>query len=160
MTAEHLAELNIGRLLAPQNDPRVADFVAATAKINALADRMPGFVWRLQGHEGVVDPGNPGAARDLVNMSVWENVESLENFVWNTVHRHFYERRLEWFEILGKMHLVMWRVPQGYRPSLDEALERLAHLEVAGESDHAFGWSHVKEARLWRMRQCNRTAAE
>ena len=76
------------------------------------------------------------------------------------MHRQFYERRREWFEVLGEMHLVMWWVPEGHRPTLDEALARLAHLRAHGDSEHAFGWAHVKEARLWRVRACGAVAAE
>ena len=95
----------------------------------------------------------------MSNLTVWESVEALEAFVWNTVHRQFYERRREWFEVLGEMHLVMWWVPEGHRPTLDEALERLEHLRAHGDSEHAFGWAYIEAARLWRERACN-VAAE
>lgn len=156
----HIAELNIGRLIGPQTDPRVAEFIEATAKVNALAERMPGFVWRLTESDGIVDPASPAATRDLVNMSVWEDVEALEGFVWNTVHRAFYERRAEWFELLSGMSFVMWYVPAGHVPTLDEAMARLAHRGVHSDTDHAFGWSHLKDARLWQTHTCARQAAE
>jgi hypothetical protein len=54
----------------------------------------------------------------------------------------------------------MWWVPAGHRPSLDEALARLEHLKQHGDSDHAFGWSYVEDARLWRSRACTVQAAE
>lgn len=165
----HLAELNIGRLLAPTSDPRVAEFMNALDRINGLGKRMPGFVWMMEG-SGAPGMGNTeakvwGDPQFISNLTVWESAETLEQFVWNTVHRHFYERRAEWFEVLGRMHFVMWRVPAGHRPSLDEALERLAHLEKHGDSDHAFGWAHLEQARLWQARlwqtrQCTAQAAE
>ena len=71
----------------------------------------------------------------------------------------FYERRAEWFELLGRMHFVMWWVPEGHRPTLNEALERLARLEAEGDSDEAFGWRHLPQARLWRDRACAQGAA-
>jgi hypothetical protein len=159
----HLAELNVGRLVANTDHPRVAEFMAALDRINGLAARMPGFVWRMQG-EGGPNTGNTdakigGDPRFVPNLTVWESVETLEAFVWNTVHRRFYERRAEWFEVLGSMHFVMWWVPEGHRPSLDEALERLAHREAEGDSDHAFGWRWLREARLWRTRACVQGAA-
>jgi hypothetical protein len=92
------------------------------------------------------------------NLTVWESVETLEHFVWNTVHRTFYERRAEWFEVPGKMHFVMWWVPAGHRPTLGEALGRLALREAKGDSDAAFGWAYLKEARLWRSRACTAVA--
>ena len=101
-----------------------------------------------------------GDPQYVSNLTVWENVESLEHFVWNTVHRTFYDRRAEWFEVLGKMHFVMWWVPAGHRPTLQEGLDRLAHLTAQGDSDQAFGWSYLKEAQLWKTHACARMAAE
>ena len=160
----HLAELNVGRLLAPTDDPRVAEFMAALDRVNGLGKRMPGFVWMMEG-SGAPGTGNTeakieGDPQFVSNLTVWESVETLEHFVFNTVHRAFYERRAEWFEVLGRMHFVMWWVPAGHRPTLDEALERLKHLEAQGDSDHAFGWTYLKEAQLWRTRGCTQVAAE
>jgi hypothetical protein len=159
----HLAELNIGRLLAPTDDPRVAEFMAALDRVNGMGKRMPGFVWMMEG-SGAPGTGNTeakiaGDPQFVSNLTVWDSVETLEQFVWNTVHRSFYARRAEWFEVLGSMHFVMWWVPAGHRPTLDEALERLAHKERHGDSDHAFGWSFLPEARLWRDRGCAPKAA-
>lgn len=102
----HLAELNIGRLLAPTDDPRVTEFMGALDRVNGLGKRMPGFVWMMEG-SGEPGTGNTAAKLDgdpqfVSNLTVWENVATLESFVWNTVHRAFYERRQEWFEVLGK----------------------------------------------------------
>lgn len=160
----HLAQLNIGRLVAPTDDPRVAEFMAALDRVNGLGKRMPGFVWMMEG-SGEPGRGNTetkidGDPRFVANLTVWEGVEALEAFVWNTVHRAFYERRAEWFEVLGARHFVMWRVPAGHRPTLDEGLERLAHLKAQGDSDHAFGWAYLEQARLWKSRGCAQVAAE
>ncbi len=157
----HLAQLNIGRLMADTDDPRVAEFMAALDRINGLGKRMPGFVWIMEGAEG---RGNTetkidGDPRFVSNLTVWDSVEALERFVWGTIHRQFYERRAEWFEVLGKQHFVMWWVPAGHRPTLDEGLERLAHCEAHGDSDHAFGWRYLPQARLWRDRACTQGAA-
>jgi hypothetical protein len=162
--AMHLAELNVGRLLAPTTDPRVAEFMAALDRVNGLGKRMPGFVWMMEG-SGAPGTGNTenaigGDPQFVSNLTVWESVETLENFVWNTVHRAFYERRAEWFEVLGRMHFVMWWVPAGHRPTLDEALARLAHLQEHGDTDHAFGWKHLEDARLWKSHACAQVAAE
>lgn len=163
MPGMHLAELNVGRLLAPVDDPRVAEFMGALDRINGLGKRMPGFVWMMEG-SGEPGTGNTEAKIDgdpqyVSNLTVWESVETLENFVWNTVHRQFYERRQEWFEVLGEMHFVMWWVPAGHRPTLDKALARLDRRKVAGDSDAAFGWAYLKEATQWRSKQCG-VAAE
>jgi hypothetical protein len=50
----HLAELNVGCLVAPPDDPRVADFMNNLDRINGLGKRMPGFVWMIEGS------GRPG----------------------------------------------------------------------------------------------------
>ena len=108
----HLAELNVGRLLAPTDDPRVAEFMAALDRINGLGKRMPGFVWMMEG-SGEPGPRKSGVGNTeakiagdpqyVSNLTVWESVETLEAFVWNTVHRQFYERRAEWFQVLGQI---------------------------------------------------------
>jgi hypothetical protein len=152
----HIAELNIGRLLYPVDDPRLADFVNNLARVNEMAERMPGFVWRLKGE----DPGNSLDVRPFadptmaVNMSVWETVTDLENFVWKTVHQRFYNRKAEWFEKLQSHHLVMWFVEAGHIPTLVEAEERLRHLEANGNSDFAFDWSHLEHVKLWQTQRC------
>lgn len=153
-----LAELNVGRLVAPTDDPRVADFMQALDRINGMGKRMPGFVWMMEG-SGEPGTGNTENSIDddpqfVANLTVWEDVSSLETFVWQTVHRQFYDRRAEWFELLGEKHFVMWWVPAGHKPTLDEALARLDHLRDHGDSDHAFGWSWLEQARLWRDNGC------
>jgi hypothetical protein len=160
----HLAQLNIGRLVADTDDPRVAPFMKALDAVNGIGKRSPGFVWMMEG-SGEPGTGNTeakidGDPRFVANLTVWEDAASLEAFVWKTVHRQFYARRAEWFEVLGDMHFVMWRIAPGHRPTLDEGLARLAHLRAHGDSDHAFGWSHLKDARLWREARCDSIAAE
>ncbi len=160
----HLAQLNVGRLVAPTDDPRVAEFMAALDRVNGLGKRMPGFVWMMEG-SGEPGTGNTeakigGDPRYVSNLTVWQDVESLETFVWNTVHKRFYDRRREWFEVLGDMHFVMWWVPKGHRPSLEEALAKLDHLRAHGDSDEAFGWAYLENATLWRTKRCTQSAAE
>ncbi|MEM0946881.1 MAG: DUF3291 domain-containing protein [Pseudomonadota bacterium] len=161
---KHLAELNIGRLVADTDDPRVSEFMAALDRINGMGKRMPGFVWMMEG-SGEPGTGNTeakigGDPRFVANLTVWETVETLEQFVWNTVHRQFYERRQEWFEVLGQMHFVMWWVPEGHNPTLDEALERLELRKSRGDTADAFGWDWLSEARLHKTRTCTNLAAE
>ena len=160
----HLAELNVGRLVAPTDDARVREFMDALDSINGMGKRMPGFVWMMEG-SGKPGTGNTeakigGDPQYVSNLTVWESVETLENFVWNTVHRKFYERRQEWFEVLGQMHFVMWWVPKGHKPTLDEALGRLEHLKQHGDSEDAFGWTYLKAAQLYKTRSCTQLAAE
>ncbi|MEM6466307.1 MAG: DUF3291 domain-containing protein [Pseudomonadota bacterium] len=160
---QHLAQLNIGRLVAPTDDPRVKDFMDNLDRINGLGKRMPGFVWMMEG-SGEPGTGNTEAKIDgdpqfVSNLTVWESVSALETFVWGTIHKQFYDRKDEWFEVLGEQHFVMWWIEAGHEPTLDEALARLAHLKAHGDSDHAFGWAHAKEAQMWRTKQCGGKAA-
>jgi hypothetical protein len=148
----HLAQLNIGRLVAGVGDPRVAEFMANLDRINGLGKRMPGFVWMMEG-SGAPGSGNTenslgGDPQMITNLTVWETPAALENFAFGTLHRHFYERRREWFEVLGRVHFVMWHVPEGHRPGLDEALARLEHRQAHGDSDHAFGWGWLRDLRV------------
>ncbi|MEP4197363.1 MAG: DUF3291 domain-containing protein [Aliishimia sp.] len=158
----HLAELNMGRLVALSDDPLVKDFMDNLDRINGLGKRMPGFVWMMEGSgepgRGNVDNAVGDDPLLVTNISVWEDIPSFERFVWGTVHKQFYDRKAEWFEVLGVQHFVMWWVPEGYRPSQQEALERLEHLNRHGDSDHAFGWTYAKEAQMWKNHAC--TAAE
>ena len=164
MNGHHLAQLNIGRLLAPTDDARVADFMGALDRVNGLGKRMPGFVWMMEG-SGEPGTGNTEAKRDgdpqaISNLTVWEDVASLEAFVFKTVHKQFYDRRAEWFEVMGAMHFVMWWVPAGHRPTLAEAMKRLTLRRSLGDSEIAFGWAWLKDARAWRTHACAPVAAE
>jgi hypothetical protein len=92
--------------------------------------------------------------RILPNLSVWENVEALERFVWQTVHQRFYGRRREWFEPI-ETPLVLWWIPAGHRPDLPEAVARLDHFKAHGPDDFAFGWETIPAARLWKTARCD-----
>lgn len=151
----HLAELNIGRIRYPLDHPRMADFTNNLTVVNGIADRSPGFVWRLQDTDG-----NASSIRVfddpqiIVNVSVWENVEALERYVWQTVHKRFYGRRHEWFDKYQGPYFVMWWVPVGHRPTIQEAIGRLDHLKQRGPTDHAFGWESLPSAQMWKTARC------
>jgi hypothetical protein len=145
----HLAELNIGRLLAPTDDAQVADFMNNLDKVNGMGKRMPGFVWMMEG-SGDPGTGNTEAKIDgdpqfVANLTVWEDFDSLSTFVYKTLHAKFMDRKAEWFEVLAQQHFVMWWIEEGHRPTLQEALERLAHLQDNGPTDHAFGWDWMRQ---------------
>lgn len=130
-----LAQINVARLNAPLDDPRVADFRNGIDAMNALAEGSPGFVWRGKG-EGF--DSEPGGDPLLVNVSVWESVEALAAFAYRTDHRHFVRRRHEWFEPAAEAYMALWWVPAGLHPTLKDASERLDHLRRHGPSPHAF----------------------
>jgi hypothetical protein len=153
----HLAQLNIGRFRYPTDDPRMADFMNNLDLVNGLAERSQGFVWRLKDESNNATDIRPfdDDPNMAVNLSVWESVDALERFVWQTIHKRFYGRRPEWFEKMEGPHFVMWWVPAGHLPSVEEAKERLAHLVAHGPSDHAFGWESVRTAQLWKTARCD-----
>jgi hypothetical protein len=135
----HLAELNLARLIAPLDDPRVAEFVAAIPEINALADAAPGFVWRLV-DDGGADATSlrPFGADVIVNMSVWQSVEALRAYAYRSHHLEYLRRRRAWFVPFGEENAVYWWIPAGLRPTIEEAQQKLALLRSAGSTPAAF----------------------
>jgi hypothetical protein len=139
VTRFHLAQANIGRLRAPIDDPIMEGFRTQLDPINALADRSPGFVWRLQTEDGNALAIRPFAdERMAINMSVWESLEALQHFVYQTAHVEPLRDRKQWFEPIDGPILVMWWIPAGHVPTVDEARERLEHLKRHGPSAPAF----------------------
>jgi Domain of unknown function (DUF3291) len=150
-----IAQLNIGRFRHPTDDPRMAEFMGGLDRINAVAERSVGFVWRLKDESNNATAIRPASDPAMaVNLSVWESVEALERFVWATVHKQFYNRKRDWFDGLSKPHFVMWPVEAGHIPGLDEAMARLEYLTKRGDSDFAFGWGHLPHIKLWMSRKC------
>jgi hypothetical protein len=139
MSAYELAQLNIGIIRGPIDSPVMAEFVANLARINALAEASPGFVWRLQTEEGDATAIRPfDDPNQLVNMSVWRDADSLRRFVYRSAHADILKRRREWFEHISEAIMVLWWVPCGHRPSVAEAIARLTLLRARGASPEAF----------------------
>jgi hypothetical protein len=152
---QHLAQLNIGKFRGPKGDPRMADFYNNLDRVNAAAERMPGFVWRLKDESGnATDIPWAGDPTMAVNLTVWESVETLEKFVFQTVHRGIYARKHEFFDVPPEPTFVMWFVPEGHIPTLDEAKARLDHYRLHGGGEFAFGWADVPAAKLWQEKRC------
>jgi hypothetical protein len=139
MTDHHLAQLNVGRLRHPLDAPESAGFVDGLKPINALADASPGFVWRLT-DEGGEDATaiRPSGDDMIVNLSVWESREALWTFTYGSDHLELVRRRREWFMRMAEPFMVLWWVPAGHVPSVEEALGRLARLREAGPVPEAF----------------------
>jgi len=142
MAGYELAQLNVARLRAPIDSPELADFVAALNPVNAVADRSPGFVWRLQDESGNATGLHPMGEDVIVNMSVWRDPASLQAFVYRGEHAGVMKRRREWF---GKMdvYMVLWWVPRGHRPTVEEAIARLDLLRRSGPSREAFTFGNL-----------------
>lgn len=138
-TRWHIAQINVGTMLYAGDDPRMSGFMNRLDEINALADESPGFVWRLQSESGNATDIDAGRGPNfIVNMSVWESVEALFDFVYRTGHRGVMVRRRQWFERPNGPYQVLWWVPGGHTPTVDEGLARLEHLQKNGPSRHAF----------------------
>ena len=138
----HLAQINIGRLIAPIDDPRIAEFVAQLEPINAIADKAPGFVWRLQSASGnATDIAYNDDPFIMVNMSVWESLEALREYAYKSDHMKVFRERAKWFVKMDKPHYCLWWVPAGHIPSVVEGRERLEHYQENGATPYSFWFS-------------------
>lgn len=139
MTGWRLAQVNIARLAAPADDPQVAPFFAELDRINALAEASPGFVWRLKGDgNNATDLQPTPDPRVILNMSVWEDADSLFAYVYRSAHTPVMARRREWFERWPGAAQALWWIEADRRPTVEEALSRLWLLDRYGPSSHAF----------------------
>ena len=112
----HIAQINVGTTLYPTDDPRLSGFMNQLDDINALAERSPGFVWRLQSDSGNatdIDAGGPPLF--IVNMSVWASAEALYDYVYKTAHRYVMADRRQWFEKPQGAYQALWWVAAGHR---------------------------------------------
>ncbi len=136
----HLAQLNIAEFRKPPEHGANREFFDNLDLVNALAERSRGFVWRLVDDDGEnatdIRPfANPNM---IVNLSVWDTVDSLAAFVYrNKSHRQVMRKRTKWFKEMD-FYLVLWWIKEGHTPSLDEAQERLALLKSKGPGPMAF----------------------
>jgi hypothetical protein len=142
MAQYELAQLNVARLRAPLDSPQLADFVGALDRINAIADASSGFVWRLQDDSGNATALQPMGEDFIVNMSVWQDPQSLQAFVYRSDHVAVMRRRREWFEKMD-LYMVLWWVPRGHRPAVEEGVERLNLLRSRGPGTDAFTFGNL-----------------
>ena len=134
----HLAQLNVAILKEPLNSPTLAEFVENLDRINELAEKSPGYVWRLKTDSNNATSLRPMGENILVNMSVWQDIASLNEYVYNSAHTEIMRKRRQWFEKMSEMYMVLWWVPQGHQPGMEEALARLEQLRQHGPSPEAF----------------------
>ncbi len=143
----HLAQVNIARVLAPLDDPSMQGFVSKLDEVNKLADESPGFIWRLQTEDGnatYLRPYNDESI--IVNMSVWDSIESLKHYVYRTQHANVMRQRAEWFSKFDGAFIALWWIPAGHIPTMDEAKEKLEYLRTNGESPFAFSFKKTYQA--------------
>lgn len=139
MTQYHIAQINIAQAKAPMDSETMKGFVDRLDEINALADKSPGFIWRLQTEAGdataIQSFDNPLL---IVNMSVWESLEALKNYVYKSDHVELIRDRSAWFNKMIDMHQALWWIPADHIPSVDEGKEKLDYLQKHGLSKTAF----------------------
>jgi hypothetical protein len=138
MSKYELAQLNIARMKESLASPAMADFVNNLERINALAESSAGFVWRLQTEEGDATALRPMGEDTLVNVSVWKDVASLNKYVYQSAHVEIMRRRKEWFERMKEAWVVLWWIPKGHRPTVQEAIAKLELLRANGPTAQAF----------------------
>ena len=135
----HLAQINIARLIAPIDDPKISQFVAELEPINALADQAPGFLWRLQSESGnATDITYNDDPFIIVNMSVWESIEALRNFAYKSDHARVFRNRAKWFEKMSKPNYCLWWIRASHIPTVAEGRERLEHYQLNGATPYSF----------------------
>ncbi|MBT8141343.1 MAG: DUF3291 domain-containing protein [Gammaproteobacteria bacterium] len=142
MTSFHLAQINIAHAKADMESSLMQGFVERLDEINALADQSPGFVWRLQDDEG--NATSIQAFSDpkvIVNLSVWENIDALKTFVYQTAHLELLQNKQSWFDHAFEAHLALWWVPVGHIPDLTEGKNRLRLLQQLGPGSGAFSFA-------------------
>lgn len=137
----HLAQINIAKMLAPADSPVMAEFMDNLDLINNLAEASEGFIWRLKD-----DSNNATYIRVydddflIINVSVWESTETLSKFVYQTLHVDFMRKRKMWFEKMSEQHMALWYIPIDTRPTPQDAIDRLDHIRLHGETPYAFGF--------------------
>lgn len=142
---KQLAQINLARLLYPQDDPRVAEFMDNLAAVNAIAERSPGFVWRYTDASGnATDTHVLNDPLVIVNLSVWQSLDDLHAFVFRTVHAKFHARRAAWFDPAFTPALALWWIEPTRVPTLDEAMAKWRQLRDCGPGAEVFGWDGAK----------------
>ena len=135
----YIAQVNIAKMKDTMESELMSDFVGALEEVNALAESASGFKWRLKG-----DDDNAMAIRVfednflIINMSVWEDVESLKSFVYSGRHIDVYRKKKKWFHSMSDHHMAMWFIEKDHIPTPEEAKEKLSYMNENGESIHAF----------------------
>ncbi|GAA4231302.1 DUF3291 domain-containing protein [Postechiella marina] len=149
MSVYHLSQVNIAKRLAPIDDPIMQDFVNNVDRINTLADKHEGFIWRLKDEDKEVAAQVFEDDTLLINMSIWENLDTLFNYTYKSGHVDIFKRKKEWFSKMKLMHMAFWYTPEGYKPTFKDAKQRLDYLHKHGDTPYAFGFKKkftVKDA--------------
>lgn len=149
----HLAQANIARMRGEASALVMQGLVSRIGEMNQLAEKSPGFVWRLPGSEATSEalavfkdycvPFEPD--RIFYNLSVWNSVEDLRQYTHKTVHSEMMRGKQNWLEQFDRAHLAMWWIPAGHKPTIAESEERLRRVSEMGESEFAFTFKRLFE---------------
>jgi len=144
MQQYNIAEINIAKIKGVDiNDPIMKEFVDNLDGVNDIAESSNGFVWRLKDESNNATNINPyNDEQIIINISVWESIEALENYMYKTFHSNFLKRRKEWFHSFGKVSTAMWWMPKGQVPTIEEAVEKLDYLQKNGSSELVFDFKN------------------
>jgi hypothetical protein len=134
----HLAQLNVAQLAHDIEHPALKPFVDSLDSVNADADAAPGFVWRWEEPTHSAERIRLFGVDMIVNLSVWTNLDALETYVYDDAHLAVLRQRRSFFRRMETPNLVLWWVPDGHRPGLVEARERLDRLGSDGPTPSAF----------------------
>jgi len=138
MAGWNLAQLNIAHLQDSLESEKLSDFVDNLDRINTLAETSKGFVWRLIDPDDPMEPKHGFEPDYIINLSVWDSIESLHEYVYKTAHKDIMSRKLEWFHRMPRAHMVLWWLPENQRPTAAQAHEKLKYLQEHGPTEQAF----------------------
>ena len=136
-----IAQMNWGKLRFSLEDIRMAEFTKSLVKVYQLAESHPGFIWRIPDNQSELQLADLGFDKLISStVSVWDNLGSLKDYTYNSIHGVYLKRSSEWFKIIDGPQLVIWDVKKNNQPTFKEAFERLDYLKNNGPSDFAYGW--------------------
>lgn len=140
----HLAQINIAKLLEPIDSPLLEDFVRDLDRVNEIAEKSKGFVWRLKEDNGNATNINPFDDSSLIiNISVWESIEDLKSFVYYSGHIEVFIKRAKWFEKMKTPHMALWWIKAGENPTAEDAKNKLLELESNGDTEASFSFKKI-----------------
>ncbi len=138
---QHLAQINIAQAKADLESEVMSGFVNRLDEINQLAEQSPGFVWRLTSEEDEISISDAIDSNKIINLSLWDDINSLENYVYKTAHVELLRDRKSWFNNIINVQFALWWVPAGHIPSIDEGYAKLDLIEKQGSSADAFSFA-------------------
>jgi Domain of unknown function (DUF3291) len=140
----YLAQINIAKLLEPIDSPLLEDFVNDLDRINTIAENCQGFIWRLKDESGNATHINPFDDNSfIVNISVWESIDDLKNFTYNTDHFEVFKKRAKWFKKMKTPHMALWWLKEGELPTAIDGKKKLLQLETLGDTEESFSFKHL-----------------